>query len=117
MTRGIIAALIIATLSGCAEYNAAVSGATAYASGQITIQQQNIQGIDDANAKALAAAACATPYGEVARNGSGNLNFSKAILLLCGSPAGTTIIQTVGVATATTTIPSTTVVAPTVQAQ
>jgi ABC-type branched-subunit amino acid transport system ATPase component len=110
MTRFVIVAVLL--LSGCAEYNAAVSGATAYVSGQVTIQQQNVQALNDVNAKAWADAGCAVPYGELVRNGSGHTGFAKAIVELCGAPAGTTLISTTATPIATTTIPTTTVVAP-----
>jgi ABC-type branched-subunit amino acid transport system ATPase component len=110
MTRFVIAAVLL--LTGCAEYNAAVSGATAFASGQVTIQQQNIQALNDVNAKAWADAGCAVPYGELVRNGSGHTGFAQAIVELCGAPAGTTLIHNIGTPTATTTIPTTTVVVP-----
>jgi hypothetical protein len=117
MTRLIIAALTTAAVSvlpltGCADYNAVVSGATSYASGQVTVQQQNIQAVNDVNAKAWADAGCAVPYGEIVRNGSGHTGLAAAIVELCGAPAGTTLIRMQGTPTATTTIPTVTVATP-----
>jgi hypothetical protein len=111
------AAFIVVPLAGCAEYNAAVSGATAYVSGQVTIQQQNVQGLNDVNAKAWADAGCATPYGELVRNGSGHTGFAQAVVELCGAPAGTTLIHTAATPTAITTIPTIAVIAPANAAQ
>lgn len=112
--RGFAALLAITAplLSGCVEWNAGVSAATSYASGQVSIQQANIQAANDVVAKTTADAMCATPYGEVSRNGSGNPNFAQAVIALCGAPSGFTMIHTSGIATATTTIPTTVIVAP-----
>jgi hypothetical protein len=96
-------------LSGCAEYNAAVSAGTNFASTQVTAQKENIQALNDVAAKALAASLCAVPYGELVRNGSGNPNFPTAVIEACGGPSGYTLVHNASTATATTTIPTTVV--------
>lgn len=102
----------LALLASCTEFNAAMSTANSYSRSQITAQVANIQGVNDNAALVWAETGCALPYGEVVRNGSGNPNLAQAVMLLCGTPAGTTVIHTSPTATAITTVPTATVVAP-----
>ena len=91
------AAMVAATaaLSGCVQWDSAVSAANTYASAEIKAQQKNIQGINDNAAAAWADAGCAIPYGEMVRNGSGNPNMPAAVVALCGAPSGFTMTHTV----------------------
>jgi hypothetical protein len=77
-------------LTGCAEWNAGVSALNNYTGTQVTAQQANIQGVNDNLAKVWVDAGCALPYGEIVRNGSGNPNLAKAVILLCGQPGADT---------------------------
>lgn len=101
-------------LSACVQWDTAVSGANTYAAAEIKAQQKNAQGVNDNTAAAWADSGCAIPYGELVRNGSGNPNMPAAIITLCGSPSGYTMVHQAGVATATTTIPTTVVTVPVV---
>jgi outer membrane lipoprotein SlyB len=107
------AALIAVSLSGCAGFDAAWSGANNYYSGELNKTVKNIQGVNDNAAKTWADAGCATPYGELVRNGSGNPNLPAAIIALCGAPSGFTTIHSAAQATATTSVPTTIVTVPT----
>ena len=95
-------------LSGCAslstDYRAAVG-----------VVQADVRLANDNAAATWAAAGCAIPYGEVVRNGSGNPNFPKAMVELCGAPGGYVMVSTSGGAALVTTTgaPQVTVVAPT----
>jgi hypothetical protein len=100
------------SLGACSYVNAAAGAANNFAAGQIAATTAAIQAADDNIAKALVHEMCAIPYGEVARNGSGNVNFPLAVIKVCGSPAGTLVVQEAGSVTATTTAVPTTVVAP-----
>lgn len=100
-------------LSGCAGFDAAWSGVNTYYSGELNNTVKNIQGVNDNAAKTWADAGCATPYGELVRNGSGNPNLPAAIITLCGAPSGFTTIHSAASATATTTVPTTVVTVPT----
>ena len=104
--------LVAAMLTGCAGFDAAVSGANTYVAGELRAQQKGIESANDNVAATWAMSGCAIPYGEIVRNGSGNPNLAAAVITLCGSPSGTTIIRTIATPTAITTIPSTTVAAP-----
>jgi hypothetical protein len=89
--RGIALALLLA---GCAEVNAGAGAATNYLAGQSRAAAANVRAANDAAATAWAELGCATPYGEVARNGTGNPRFAAAIVELCGPPAGFALVRT-----------------------
>lgn len=93
-------------LNGCTAWNSGVASVNNYSASQMAAQQKNVEGVNDNVARAWAAGACAIPYGEIVRNGTGNPNFPKAIIELCGAPSGTTIISTQPVPSATTTVPT-----------
>lgn len=80
-------------LAGCAELDAAVGGANTYAAAESAAVVKNVQGFNDNVARATIAALCATPYGELVRNGSGNPNFPSAVVTACGAPPGLTIFK------------------------
>ena len=114
MKKLIITCAAVALLSGCAEIQAGWSSVNTATSAGIKATQKNVQGTNDNAAQAWADSGCAIPYGEVVRNGSGNPNLPAAVITLCGAPSGFTMIHTSGVASATTTIPTTVVSVPAV---
>ena len=75
-------------LAGCAEWSAAISGYTAAAQVSAQAGVRNVQQVNDLNAQVWSAAACAAPYGEMVRNGSGNPGYPSAVIALCGVPPG-----------------------------
>jgi hypothetical protein len=81
-------------MPGCTSWNSGVSAVNTYTSAQITAQQSNVQGVNDNAAALLAASICATPYGELVRNGSGNTNFPAAVIKICGAPSGMAVLET-----------------------
>lgn len=93
-SKSIIVTLFgLLALSGCAEFDAATTATTSYASTQVSAQVLNIQAANDVAAKTWASSGCAIPYGELVRNGSGNPNFAEAVVALCGGPSGYTMIH------------------------
>ena len=109
----LVALGLLLMLPGCAGFDAAWSGANNYYNGQLQATVKNIQGVNDNAAKTWADAGCATPYGELVRNGSGNPNLPAAVIALCGLPPGYTVVHAVSTATVTTgpaniTIPTST---------
>lgn len=81
-------------LAGCAEVNAGAGAATNYVAGQSKAAAANVLAANDTAASIWAEVGCATPYGEVARNGTGNPEFAAAIVALCGPPSGFALIRT-----------------------
>ena len=110
-TTAVILAIagVMLLLSGCAGFDAAWSGANNYYGSQLQATVRNIQGVNDNTAKTWADAGCATPYGELVRNGSGNPNLPAAVIALCGLPPGYTMVHTVSTATVTTGAASVTI--------
>lgn len=77
-------------LGGCAEISAMASGYTAAAQVSAQATVRNVQQVHDLEAQVWAATACAAPYGELVRNGSGNPGYPSAVIALCGVPPGLT---------------------------
>jgi hypothetical protein len=103
----VLAAVVL--LGGCTQIDAAFGAANTLAAGEIKTAHTNVAAALDNAATLAVNALCDIPYSEVVRNGTGNPNFAAAVTKLCGSPAGTTVIQSSPAATAVTTIPTTVV--------
>ena len=89
MVKFSLVVLACLSMTGCASFDAAMSGANTYLAGEIKAQQKNIQGADDNDIAAWSGLGCLIPYGAVVRNASTNPGLPKAIEALCGVlPAG-----------------------------
>ena len=81
----ILATAALATLAGCAPYDAVVSAANTYTKTEIDAQQSNIQGMNDNAILVWTKTGCSIPYGAVIRNASTIPGLPVAMESLCGT--------------------------------